>query len=180
MPENPPSLVLPPAVTLVIAASVAVAALIAFAFMYGWSMYQTWCPAAATADAAIASNTSGNATTGEPDDPYVWVATGLAGLVAAVVAMAFSTRIPDTKQQPSPIRAMATGVYNSVVPGRKFDFQQWLATAYVITYLLVGVLAGITWVAWHPDVPGLISNLALTAVGLVIAIARSFFDLARE
>jgi len=62
-----------------IATIVALAALIAFAVMYGRSICQTWYAAAETADAAIASNTSGNATTGEPDDPYVWVATGLAG-----------------------------------------------------------------------------------------------------
>src|SRR5262249_10468303 len=151
-----------------------------FLFLYGKAIVKTWL----TKDSWA------------PSSKYVYAATTLAGLVGGVAAMTFNERLPeDPAQKPPPaaepmtdskkaeqprtpsatgIEAVLTAIKQVIAPNSKLLFQI-VSTVYVLGYLAVGGLAAITWMA-RENTPELVKNLALITFGLLVAIARSFFN----
>jgi hypothetical protein len=122
------------------------------------------------------------------DGAYIYVATALAGLVGAIVAMIFNEKLPEpahiedrsgpkqpraSRAAPGP-RAALFALRRSVVPSQ-LQILSFMSAAYVLGYLLTGIAAIAVWVMLGDRAPDLIKNLALISIGLLIAIARSFF-----
>jgi hypothetical protein len=87
------------------------------------------------------------------DDPYSYVATSLASLVGAVVAVMFGRPAPGAS--------------------KTLDWASILSVVYAYVYVLMGVAALITWVV-HPLAPVLVKTLALVFLGLLIPVVTSF------
>ena len=126
-------------------------------------------------------------------DAYVYVATALAGLVGGVAAMLFNEKLPDAPPVPKPnppspsadfatpsasgVHASITALRNSIT-GSTTDVLRTVSAAYVIVYFATGFMAVSTWIIVADNTPDLIKNLALIVIGLFVAIARSFFNIA--
>lgn len=55
-----------------------------------------------------------------------------------------------------------------------FGPKELIGSAYVIVYLVLGIVAVTTWIAHPNEITGLVKNLALTFVGLLIPIASAY------
>jgi hypothetical protein len=121
-------------------------------------------------------------------DQFVYVATGLAGLVGGVVAMMFNEKLPVTAKSAGSIQANNGQVVSesgtdatlqaaaAVLTPNSADALQTISVVYVAGYFLVGLAAIVAWILIEPGVIDLIKNLALIAMGLFLAIARSFLS----
>jgi hypothetical protein len=156
----------------VFAALIAIALIAGFVLMYGYIIWKCW----HSADCGKYPVTS----------QFVYVATGLAGLIGGVVAMMFNEKLPVTSQ--SATDAPANGGQVASASGANATFQaaaavltpsardalQTISVLYVVGYFATGLAAIITWVLINGEVLDLIKNLALIAFGLLLAVARSF------
>lgn len=100
----------------------------------------------------------------------------LTGLVGGIVATAFGIEKPidPAKRQPKlgvAIKNMAamTGV------GSDSTFRDKVGYAYIISYILIGILSIIAWVSLGDLDLQMISNMSMTFVGMVVAIVTAFF-----
>jgi hypothetical protein len=134
-------------------------------------------------------------------EPYIYIATALAGLVGGVAAMVFNEKLPeDPNGGSSTTRTMGSGkrvepvsslsgfskakvalqaIAQPLQPkkGPLPDAFVVISSIYVIVYFVTGVAAIATWVGRSNIDSSLVKNLALISFGLFIAIARSFFKL---
>jgi hypothetical protein len=146
----------PPRVVAFLTVLIAIAGILAFLGMFGWGIYKVW--------------------TKNPnqDSPgFVDVATALAALVGGIVAVGFN----------QPPTTPATGLFSSNVGAlgsfltlrSNLNWQVALGATYAIIYVLLGIVAVVTWVAGPANpTPPLIKNLATTFVGLAVPIISSY------
>jgi len=156
----------------VFAGLIALALIAGFLFMYGFIIWKCW-------NATDCSKIS-------VTPQFVYVATGLAGLIGGVVAMMFNEKLPVTTQSVASAGAnngqvvSATGAdatiraATAVLTPSARDALQSISVLYVIGYFATGLAAIITWVMIEIEVLDLIKNLALITFGLLLAVARSF------
>lgn len=137
---------------------VTIAGLVAFVAMFGWGMYKVW-----------TKNT-------KPDtDAFVYVATALAALVGAIVAVGFGQKPPDHVSGPLSSNALALGAF---LISPRWDWAAVLGGAYATVYVLFGIAAIVTWVAGPATpTPPLVKNLATTFLGMALPIIAAFFKL---
>jgi hypothetical protein len=166
------------------AAVIAFAAILGFLWLYGRAICKAWAnPAEKQVHGA----------------PYVYVATVLAGLVGGVMAMVFNEQLPTHAQGTpaaptkapvaagdAPKQAPAFGpepagkaLLRSVNIFSHDNLLSAISAVYVMAYLLIGFAAIATWVrVGETNTSDLIKNIALIAIGLFLAITRTFFNLA--
>ena len=115
-----------------------------------------------------------------------YVGTALAGLVGGFVAAAFGQKYPAAQPRaatpeaaPSRFRVAAhsLGSYAraaepQAVTGAPLSVTDWVGTAYIIVYFVVGILAAIVWVLSSAP-PEMVKNLAMIVLGLAVAIIGS-------
>jgi hypothetical protein len=128
-----------------------------FVTIYGHQIHKGW-PHPTHAAVANETNGSGNSSPDPADqkidDPYSYVATSLASLVGAIVAVMFGRPAPG-------------------VSSKNIDWASLLAVIYAYVYVLMGVAALVTWVK-NPQAPVLVKTLALAFFGLLIPVVTSF------
>lgn len=112
------------------------------------------------------------------EELYAYVATALTGLVGAVVAMVFSIRIPPTTVTRSGLTAAGVAIQRSLRPRLELSWQQWLAVAYSLTYLVLGIAAIVTALAASGH-SALVQNYALISFGVIIAIVQRSLNVSR-
>ncbi|MCI0711879.1 MAG: hypothetical protein L0154_17110 [Chloroflexi bacterium] len=116
----------------------------------------------------------------EFSETYVYIATGLAGLVGGLVAAGFNQSLPPelTLTITSPLRKRITAVGSFIQPSQTpIQWREWLAVIYVAVYIIFGVAAIVLWaIEGEKDTPVLVKNLASVSFGLFLAIVRSLFS----
>jgi hypothetical protein len=113
----------------------------------------------------------------EFSEAYLYLCLGLLGLVGGVVAAGFGVEALTGDQGPAlsrPKRKM-NSLGSTVAPGAKIGLKNIVAIFYVISFILLGLLAIIVWVLKSDLTPDLIKNLACMSFGLFLAIAQSYF-----
>lgn len=154
---------------------IASALILGFVFMYGTIIYRRW----------ISSDCSKL----EISPPFIYVATGLAGLIGSIVAMMFNEKLPVTQtsvqqangnsgqvvSESGPNAALQAAA-KALTPWDPNNVIQTISCLYVLGYFLTGFAAIVTWVSVDGEVIDLIKNLALITFGLLLAIARSFIS----
>jgi hypothetical protein len=111
------------------------------------------------------------------NEPYLYVATGLAGLVGAVVAVGFGLKQPaPSPQNPSPIMAEnAAGLGKILASAGAPTFAQiLLGSLYAVAYIVLGIVAIVVWIIKADLTPDLVKNMASVSVGMLLPIARTF------
>jgi hypothetical protein len=138
-------------------------------------------------------------------DAAVYFGTILSGLIGGVVAMIFNEKLPDAPgrslggdaappppphppaapgdatavppQTPSAsgLRAGKIALETSIKP-TSGDALSYISVAYVLVYFLAGMAALITFIIQQDKTPEVVKNLALVSIGLLVAVARSFFN----
>lgn len=99
-----------------------------------------------------------------PGEPLTNTFTALSGLVGGIVAAAFGVSPPAGK---------LGGLANVSTAG--LQAVQWIGLAYVVIYLLVGLVAVVTWIA-RPDLTSdLVKNLAVVTIGMIVPIVAGYF-----
>ena len=131
----------------------------AFSGIYGNEIYKAFAKVKPPSSAQI-TGAEGQAAKDAPvqdiNDPYSYVATGLAGLVGGVVTLIFGQQAVKSAAEISPLKSL-------------------LMTIYAAVYFVVGFCAIAAWVfpKFHPSL--LLKTLALTFFGFMIPIVTSFF-----
>jgi Na+-transporting methylmalonyl-CoA/oxaloacetate decarboxylase gamma subunit len=126
---------------------------LAFAVFFAWAIIQAWASAPGTSP--------------KLNDAFSYVSTAIAALVGGIVAVAFGL-----KQPPSSSKERLKNSLNGL---RDLGVSQVLLVIYVVIYLVCGVVAIVTWVIRPPETPELVKNLAVTFVGMLIAITGAYF-----
>ncbi len=152
---------MPPQVRTVLTIVITLAVLAGFAALFCWGIYATW---TATAKPVF-------------PETYLYVATALAGLVGGIVAAGFGQKLPESSAvtRPSRMARNITALGNFVLAGQAFNAQQIVASIYAGVYVLLGLVAIITWVVKADVTSDLVKSLASVAFGLFLAIAQTFF-----
>lgn len=155
---------MPPLVRTWMTIVLTVIVLIGFAVMVTYGIYQTW-----------AADTTPSFT-----DAYLYVATGLTGLVGGIVAAGFGQKPPAQTSAGSETAREKTvrnidGLGNLVLAGQAVNAKGIVAAIYAGVYLLLGIVAIVTWVAKSSVTPDLVKNLASVSIGLILPIAQGFF-----
>lgn len=154
---------MPPVVRTWMTIALTLIVLLGFTAMVTYGIYQTW-----TGD-----------TTPSFTDAYLYVATGLTGLVGGIVAAGFGQKPPQTAAGSETAREKTArnidGLGNLVLAGKAVQAKGIVAAVYAGVYLLLGVVAIVTWVAKSSVTPDLVKNLASVAIGLILPIAQGFF-----
>jgi len=171
---------MPDAARVIISIVLSATALLLFVVLYSIELRKAWRHATTAADPI--------------NDKLSYVATAVAGLVAAIVATALSLPVPQPPVDQEPgTHGSATSATTTTSPGKsrptlmvlalgntiagRTATQTWkegLAIAYAIAYILIGAAAIVTWVVRDPS--SLIKTQALTFFGLLIAAAKSFLS----
>jgi hypothetical protein len=128
-----------------------------FVTIYANQIYKAWphtTHVAASNDPNTTGSSNGNPADQKIDDPYSYVATSLASLVGAVVAVMFGR--PTTGSS-----------------ANRIDWASLLSAIYAYVYVLMGVAALVTWVK-NPQAPVLVKTLALAFFGLLVPVVTSF------
>jgi hypothetical protein len=115
-------------------------------------------------------------TTATFPDPLVYIASGAAGLVGAVFAIALGQKPPaaGAAGQKSMTSAVLSRAATKAVPAPwNTRVRTALTVAYVVAYLLVGLATMVVWVRRDETTPELVRNLALVFLGIVFAAAQS-------
>ncbi|HJZ55864.1 MAG TPA: hypothetical protein VKE74_12925 [Gemmataceae bacterium] len=117
----------------------------------------------------------------KPTDEYVTVATTLAGLVGGVVAYLFGQQLPA----PGATTATATvrdrlRLLLGAEPGQ--EWRVLAALVYTVVYVLTVFAALGSWVGYSNSAGklDLLKNLGLIGLGLMVAIARGFFNFSKQ
>jgi hypothetical protein len=101
------------------------------------------------------------------NDAVQYLAPVLTALVGGIVAMVFGVSIA----QPPHSGLHASLALVSFTPAT------WAYGVYVISYLLLGAVSGVTWVARSSVTPPLVKNFAMSAVGLLVAVVGASFGI---
>ncbi len=143
---------------LIISIAVSMVALVLFVALFGIAIYDVWKPGST------------------PSDTFVSLATAVAGVVAAIVAMALAVPLPsgaDSLARSNDPQMFITRLGNVI--GGTPDPKRWknaLALLYVGSYIVVGVAAIITYL--HDEKAALVKTDALTFFGVMLAVVKSF------
>jgi hypothetical protein len=124
-------------------AGLALIVLLAFVWLFGRDLWSTFTGAKRATPAE------------ELDDPVLYIATAVAGLVGAVTA-AF------------------LGVEAKSGFAGSSDWPERIRTSYVIVYVLFGAAASIAWVKKKGETPVSLRNLAVTFIGIAIAAVGTY------
>jgi len=106
-----------------------------------------------------------SASAGQPpndNSAFVYVATAVGAFVGGFVAVGFGIKPQQTQVAESRARRNV----RSLGFLHMFGPKELIGSAYVIVYLVKGVVAVATWIAHLNEITGLVKNLALTFVGL--------------
>jgi hypothetical protein len=138
------------------------------------------------------------------NDPYLYVATGLAALVGGIFAVAFGAKTSraavapagsgaatagnpapaapsmptvTTSGTPRTMSALAGSNFGNLgsVPALTDSMQTILGAVYSLVYVLVGIAALATWVIHPNEISDLVKNLGTTFLGLALPIVTAFF-----
>ena len=135
--------------------------ILAFAYLFGSAMLLTL-----------------NAAAKPPDfgEPYIYVATVLAGLVGGVVAVSFGQKPPPGRTSRGDRVAVGLERLGDLVfPAQPKQWQELMAGIYAAIYLLWGAAALIVWFSkGNTLTPELVRNFALIWLGLFVAVVRGF------
>jgi hypothetical protein len=116
--------------------------------------------------------------TGDPSwitsEGTIFWATGLASLVGGVVAVGFGVAPPPDSDahDPRPLRGLTMIV--SGLP--QWSSKIWIAIAYAGVYLVLGILAGVTWATQQGETIDAVRGLASASAGLFFAVVRAWFQ----
>jgi hypothetical protein len=149
----------PPIIVRGLTILLALGGIVAFAWMFGWGIYKVWFRNSAA-----------------DSEGFVDVATAVAALVGGIVAVGFSQ--PSMKPATGRLRRLRSGFrgLGAFAAQVNWDWEAVLGGLYAIIYVLLGILAVVTWVAGPADpTPPLIKNLATTFLGLALPIITAFF-----
>jgi hypothetical protein len=108
-------------------------------------------------------------------EPYIYVATVLAGLVGGVVAVAFGQKPPGKTTRGAQIAGGMERLGRAVLPSEPKEWQTIMAGLYAVIYVLWGAAALIVWFTKGNTItPELVRNFALIWLGLFVAVVRGF------
>lgn len=147
-----------------IAVTIAWAVVLGYLLLFGRAIVECWLHGPATLSLS---------------DNYVYVATALSGLVGGVMAMRFNEKLPVVplgETGGEVISASGTAPVAIAIRKSVASVDSGLETAsslYAWAYVIGGVASIVTWVNFGQDTPELITNSAMIALGLLLAIARS-------
>ncbi len=137
--------------------------LVGFVWIFGYGILRVW--AAAPGKTPVESAV------------VVYVGTGLATLVGGIFAVGLGTAPPPPAENQGENRiqlaAGRAGRIDLGVGGSLLgvDLRPFLATLYIVVYLVIGFAATATWVAHSSEISDLVKNLAATFLGLAVPIA---------
>jgi len=147
---------LPEVARTVVSITIVILTGLAFAAIFVWAIVQTWASAPGM--------------TPKTSDSFSYVSTALAALVGGIVAVGFGLKQPPTNP-PS-----AGRLARSLDGLSRLGVSQVLLILYVLLYFACGFGALVTWVLRTPETPELVKNLAVTFLGMLIAIVGAFFS----
>lgn len=134
---------------------------LAFAGIFGWAIYQTWM----TSEAAPP----------QYSEALLYVATAIASLVGGVVAVSFGQKPPaNVKPADSRVARKLQGFATLAGDPNGVGWHTVLISIYSLIYIVWGLAAIATWIFRTPQTPDLLRNLAVTAVGMFLPIAKAF------
>ena len=145
-------------------ALLSIVALFSFVALYTWAILLSWRARPA------------------PNPNAVYLATALAGLVGGFVASAFGQKLPDTSRPPTSFFMSSAAYLGGIVTAKTGNadpaasegtITSRIGMAYILAYFAVGLAAIATW-AFAPAASDLVKNLALIALGLLIAIVGTY------
>ena len=109
-------------------------------------------------------------------EPYIYVATILAGLVGGVVAVSFGQKPPPGRRtRAARVTAGLERLGELVLPAEPMKWQEIMAGVYAVIYLVWGAAALVVWFTKGNIItPELVRNFALIWLGLFVAVVRGF------
>ena len=150
-----PSPILHPRIAAIFVAFISIAAILGYGILAAWELGSLW------------TSTDGQ---GSGNSAVEYVSAALTGLVGGVVATAFGVKQPDPN-----VSALNTLAGFAIAASGRSTTKQWVGALYVGIYLLVGLLAVITWAVPGSDASGAVKITASTFIGMTTAIIASYF-----
>lgn len=141
-----------------------VAAIALFVVLYGLEIIKAWQKLSSPGDPI--------------NTPSAYIATAVAGLVVAIIATALGVPVPDPPPaRESRTRRMVKRLGDAVAGTREpADWKRLLTAAFIVGYMVIGFAAIITWAVKSEYASSLIKTQALTWLGLMLAVVRSFLS----
>jgi hypothetical protein len=145
---------------------VSIIAILVFVFMYGAALVETW---AAVDQAPVFGGA------------FQYIATALCGLVGGITAKGLGqpyTPITGATIQEEKTRSVffkrMIALSSMVSPFDSQKTRTWIASLYILVFVLFGLGAAITWAFRETVTPEMVKNLAMISIGLIIPSLQSF------
>lgn len=114
-------------------------------------------------------------------DGLVFILPGLTALVGGVVAVAFGVPAPkaESKDGPPSSSAQVQSILSATTKGSERALKgasKWLGQLYIAAYVILGLIAMVTWMIMGGDTIDYVRTLASAWAGLILPIAASNFQ----
>jgi len=145
---------------------ISIIAILAFLVMYGIAIIDTW----TSIDQTPAYSGA-----------FQYIATALCGLVGGITAKGLGqayTPITGASIQSEKNKSLFSrrmiALSSIVSPFDSEKVRTWIASFYMIAFIIFGLAAALTWVFRESVTPEMVKNLAMIVIGLIIPSMQSF------